>query len=61
MNQYDRNMNILNTHAGVHLAELAAETYTHEIFNTNSQDAAATLLKRKKSRDDERFSYRAPK
>ncbi|KAG6093234.1 hypothetical protein E4U14_000380 [Claviceps sp. LM454 group G7] len=25
MNHYDRKMNILNTHAGVHLAELAAE------------------------------------
>ncbi|KAG5957731.1 hypothetical protein E4U56_005992, partial [Claviceps arundinis] len=25
MNQYDRKMNILNTHARVHLAELAAE------------------------------------
>ncbi|KAG6282244.1 hypothetical protein E4U09_000748, partial [Claviceps aff. purpurea] len=25
MNQYDRKIKILNTHAGVHLAELAAE------------------------------------
>ncbi|CCE34864.1 uncharacterized protein CPUR_08803 [Claviceps purpurea 20.1] len=41
MDQYDRKMNILNTHAGVHLAELAAEIYTHEISNTNSRDAAA--------------------
>ncbi|KAG5959196.1 hypothetical protein E4U57_000854 [Claviceps arundinis] len=53
-------MNILNTYAGVHFAELAAEIYTHEIFNTNSRGAASTLLKRKRSRDDERFSYRAP-